>query len=175
MRRSLLLASALLVGLLIGPPPPVDAGAQDRLAAAGKRSCKSVTPRAMQEYAHIIEEGLTPADKDVRANGTDGEYAVAATNSYNLLDRAMKRILAGKSRLERSDPRVTTSAEGGMVKEHVRQSLDLLSEAGHWALISAIYHTSTHARDTFEMTIDALIEGQELFAESGRCYMSGHL
>lgn len=175
MGRSTLVVSALLVGLLVVSGASVPDGDRDLLAASGDRGCESVTPAALQSLAGSIDRALRTARKDATANGTNGEYAVAARNARDLLDRSKQRIEDGKRKLEASDPRVTTFAEGGTIKEHVRSSLDWMSEAGHWALISAAYHKSTDARDTFERTVDALAGGQKLFAESGRCYMSGYL
>lgn len=174
MRNSTLFAPALLtVMLIVGS---LQWSGDDRALLADElRGCDSVTPAALNAYAGTIERALKSAQKDARANGTDGSYAVAATNARDLLKRAQARIEDGADKLRATDPRVTTYAEGGMIKEHVRNSLDWMSEAGHWALISAIYHESTDARDAFEGTIEALADGQTLFAESGRCYMSGYL
>lgn len=174
MRKTTLFVPTLLVGMLIAVSVP-GSGDGRALLAVDLRGCDSVTPAALSSYARAIERALKSAQKDARANGTDGSYAVAATNARDLLDRAKTRIEDGADKLRASDPRVTTYAEGGMIKEHVRNSLDWMSQAGHWSLISAIYHESTDARDAFEGTITALAEGQTLFAESGRCYMSGYL
>ena len=174
MRKLMLLVPVLAAAMLI--LSSALANDDDRALLAGDiRGCDSVTPSTLDSYARTIERALKSAQKDARANGTTGSYAVAATNARDLLNRAKTRIDDGADKLRASDPRVTTYAEGGMIKEHVRNSLDWMSEAGHWALISAIYHKSTDARDAFEGTVTALADGQRLFAESGRCYMSGYL
>lgn len=145
------------------------------LAAAPLSACQSVTPQSVNAYAAAIDQALRHANADARANGENGSYAVAARNSRDLLDRAKKRVEDGAAKLRSSDPRVTTYAEGGMIKEHVRGSLDLMTQAGHWALISAAYHKSTDARNAFEGTVTALAAGHRLFAESGRCFLTNYL
>lgn len=151
-------------GTPAGPPLP-----------AANVNCATVTPGSLTAYARTIERALKSAQKDARANGSGGEYAVAATNARDLLQRSMERVEEGAERLQGADPRTTTYAEGGMVKEYVRSTLEWMPQAGHWALISAIYHKSVDARDAFEGTVTAMAEGQRLFAESGRCYLSGYL
>lgn len=145
------------------------------LAATPVSACQSVTPRSVSADAASIDRALRYANADARANGENGSYAVAARNSRDLLDRAKKRVEDGAAKLRGSDPRVTTYAEGGMIKEHVRGSVDLMTQAGQWALISAAYHGSTDARDAFKATVTALAEGHGLFAESGRCFLTNYL
>jgi len=144
-------------------------------AATPGSACQSVTPQSVSAYAATIDRALRYANADARANGENGSYAVAARNSRDLLDRAKKRVEDGAAKLRGADPRVTTYAEGGMIKEHIRGSLDLMTQAGHWALVSAAYHRSTDARDAFEGTVTALAEGHGLFAQSGRCFLTNYL
>jgi len=150
-----------------GDPPPV-------LPAADLDACSAITPRTVDAWAATIGRALRSATSDARANGQNGAYAVAARNSRDLLDRAKQRVDDGAAKLRASDPRVTTYSEGGTIKEHVRTSMDLLTQAGHWALVSAAYHKSTDARDAFEGTMTALGEGQRLYLESGRCFLSNY-
>jgi hypothetical protein len=68
---------------------------------------------------------------------------------------------------------VTTAAEAGTAKEHLRYVLEILPQAAHWAIISEIYHDSQDARRAFEGSIRVLADGNALFADAGRCYMDG--
>jgi hypothetical protein len=68
---------------------------------------------------------------------------------------------------------VTTAAEAGTTKEHVRSILNTVPQAAHWSMISEIYHKSPDARKAFEGSIAVLGQGNLLYAESGRCYMDG--
>lgn len=96
MKRSTLVVSALLVGLLVVSGASVPDGDRDLLAASGDRGCESVTPAALQSLAGSIDRALRTARKDATANGTNGEYAVAARNARDLLDRSKQRIEDGK-------------------------------------------------------------------------------
>ena len=75
--------------------------------------------------------------------------------------------------LSAADPTVTTAAEAGQTKEHVRTIIELLPQAAHWSIISEIYHDSRDARQAFEGSVAAIARGNEIFAEAGRCYMDG--
>ena len=166
---------ASLVVVFAWVPLTSSASPPEPASATTVVDCGAVTPASLTAYARTIERALKSAQKDARANGSGGQYAVAATNARDLLQRSMERVEDGADKLQGSDPRTTTYAEGGMVKEHVRSTLEWMPQAAHWALISAIYHESTDARDAFEGTVSAMAEGQRLFAESGRCYLSGYL
>lgn len=136
-------------------------------------SCTSITPRALDAYSKKIGNALKWASADASKNGRTGAYAVAATNSKNLLQRALDRSKKASADLRSADASVTTAAEAGTVKEHVRYILEIVPQAAHWAIISEIYHKSQDARKAFDASIVVLDEGNRLYAESGRCYMDG--
>ena len=160
-------AAALLLSAPSGPAPaPLEARAS---------SCATVTPQSLQTFERSIERALRSAESDARANGASGAYAVAATNSRDLLVRSRNRIQDAVTFLQSSSPGSTTYAEAGQVKEYVRSTFEWLSQAGHWALVSAAYHRSTDARNTFEGSLGALGEAQRVYGDSGRCYISGWL
>jgi len=158
---------ALTLTATLGATSP---GAPDASLAAG---CADVTPRSVQQLSRAIGAALRPATADASKYGTDGAYAVAATNSRDLLKRAQDRVDAAYDKLQVSNPRVTTYAEGGEVKEHVRSTFEWISQAGHWSLVSAAYHRSTDAHDAFDGAVRALEMATGLYAEAGRCFMSG--
>lgn len=160
--------AALLVAAVHGSEPAP-------LEASTAASCAAVTPQSLQLLQRSIERALRAAEADARANGETGAYAVAATNSRDLLARSRDRIRDAIDFLQSNSPGSTTYAEGGKVKEYVRSTFGWLSQAGHWAVISAAYHRSTDARDAFEGSITALGEAQRVYGDSGRCFMSNYL
>lgn len=162
------LATAMLALLIATPTVPP-------LGAAPANPCTDVTAQSVQRLQRSIQRALRTAEADTRANGQTGSYAVAATNSRDLLARSDKRIGEAITLLKTSSPGSTTYAEGGQVKEYVRNTFEWLSQAGHWALISAAYHRSPDARETFEGSVVALGEAQRVFGESGRCFMAAYL
>lgn len=135
--------------------------------------CATISPRSLESYGRTIAAAHRSASADASKNGTSGAYAVAATNSRDLLKRAVDRNAAAIAALEGSNPAVTTAAEAGTVKEHVRYILEVVPQAAHWSLISEIYHDSPDARKAFEGSVKVLEEGNRLFADAGRCYMDG--
>jgi hypothetical protein len=88
-----------------------------------------------------------------------------------LLQRALDRAKQARSDLG-NDPATTTPAEAGTVKEHLRNILETVPEAAHWAIVSEIYHKSADARKAFDGSVAVLEQGNALYAESGRCYMN---
>jgi hypothetical protein len=136
-------------------------------------SCAAISPRNLETYQRTITATHKSATADASRNGTSGQYAVAATNSRDLLERAQGRVTSAISDLRRSDPSVTTAEEAGTVKEHVRYILEVVPQAAHWSMISEIYHDSPEAWKAFEGSIKVLEEGNRIFAEAGRCYMEG--
>lgn len=135
--------------------------------------CTAISPRALTGYAQVIAAAHRWAVADASANGVSGRYAVAATNSRDQLKRAYDRSQAAIADLQNSSPSVTSAAEAGTIKEHLRYILELIPQAAHWAIISEIYHDSANARKAFEGSVEVLQRGSTLFAESSRCYMNG--
>lgn len=141
-------------------------------AEAGRSDpCRAITPKSLDSYTRTIQVALKWASADAAANGSSGQYAVAATNSRMLLQRALDRAGKARSDLGKSNPSTTTPAEAGTVKEHIRNILETVPEAAHWAIISEIYHKSTDAQKAFDASVIVLQQGNTLYAESGRCYM----
>jgi hypothetical protein len=133
-------------------------------------SCSAISPRRLTDYSQTIAAAHRAADADAARNGSSGQYAVAARNARDQLKQALDRATAAAADL-RTDPAVTTPAEAGTIKEHIRFILQLVPQAAHWAIISEIYHDSNQARQAFEGSVKVLSEGNLLFAEAGRCYM----
>lgn len=139
-------------------------------AGTAPNSCSAISPQSLKTYGLTIAAAHRAASADAEKNGTSGEYAVAARNSRDQLKQAQDRAAKAAADLG-SDPSVTTPAEAGTVKEHLRYILELIPQAAHWSIISEIYHDSPDARKAFEGSIKVLQEGNRLYAEAGRCYM----
>ena len=135
--------------------------------------CTAISPGSLSAYAQVVAAAHKWAAADASANGTSGRYAVAATNSRDQLKAAYDRTLSAIADLRKSGPSVTTAAEAGTIKEHIRYILQLVPQAAHWAIISEVYHDSPDARKAFEGSIEVLKRGNELYAETSRCYMNG--
>jgi hypothetical protein len=141
--------------------------------SAAPNPCAAISIGSLSDYARVIAEAHRWAVSDVSKNGSTGKYAVAATNSRDQLKRAHDRALAAVADLRKFDPSVTTAAEAGTIKEHLRFILELVPQAAHWAMISEIYHDSRDARQAVEGSVQVLQRGVPLYAESARCYMDG--
>lgn len=165
-------AGAVTAALAAGPGPSLEGTVPS--AAAPEDACSATTAVALSRLQDMIGESLRLAEADVRANGTDGKYAVAATNNRDLLVRSRDRVQTAKSFLQSNSPASTSYAESGKVKEYLRTTIPWLATAAHWATVSASWHRSSDARMSFDRTVAALGEAQKQFGESGRCFMSNY-
>ena len=94
----------------------------------------------------MIAQSRTKAESDVAANSESGAYASAA------MDNGAYNIHG-----------------------YAREIVTSFPYARHWAIISASYHQSTDARDSYELTSQALNLAGALGAQAGRCYMNQYL
>lgn len=142
--------------------------------------CASLNASTLGSYRSLIGRALASARADARANGTNGKYAVAATNTRDLLqrsyDRATQMVKFNQTQGNRN-PNSTTYVEAGNFKAYLQSILNWLPDAAHWATISAAYHRSQQAMAAFDGTVDAIQRGGQLIGDAGRCftapYMSG--
>lgn len=137
-------------------------------------NCRAVSTRAMQSLLSTLQNAYSAAQADARQNGTNGEYAVAANYSRNQIKTALDRAAAMLANHNSADPRTTTYAEGGTVKEYTRSILEGLPQAAHWATVSNIYHDSDDARRAFDGAASALDQTRTLWLNASNCYMDGY-
>lgn len=166
-----LLAAIALAWRRDGPPVGVRSGAV-------ASTCTSLNASSIGGYRNLIGKALEAARQDAIANGTDGAYKVAATNSRDILQRAYDRagqMVDFNQNQGNRNPNVTTYAEAGTIKVYLQSILNTLPDAAHWATISAIYHKSQQASDAFDRTIVAMNRGSQLMGYAGRCYVDHFL
>ena len=166
------LTLAVFVGGAVAPSPPADSD-DSRMSAADP--CSALNARTINGYQAMLKDALDVASRDARANGTSGAYAVAATNSRDLLQRAYDRATQMVQANQKSNPNSTTYAEAGQFKVYLQTILTWLPDAAHWATISAAYHRSQEAAETFDKTTAAMERGSQLIGEAGRCYTGPYL
>jgi hypothetical protein len=137
--------------------------------------CAALNAQTIDGYQRLLKEALDAATQDARANGVNGKYAVAATNSKDLLQRAYDRATQMVQSNRKSNPNSTTYAEAGQFKVYLQTILKWLPDAAHWATISAAYHRSQHAIVAFDKTADAMERGSQLIGDAGRCYTAPYM
>lgn len=139
--------------------------------------CAALTPAAIQQIIDVIAQSRTKAESDVAANGANGAYAIAAPYNLDYLKAAHDKMIALQSFLQTEGldtPYVTNASAAYNVHGYVREVVVALHYARHWATISAVYHKSTDARDSYELTSQALNLAEALGAQAGRCYMNAY-
>jgi hypothetical protein len=135
----------------------------------------------MQAVIDKIKDSLTKAMSDKTTNGTTGAFASAARDNVTYLTEArdkMETLLAwlytvGALGSPPGTPPTYVSNISAAYNIHgyVRETIMSLHYARHWAMISAVYHQSADARESYESTTEALDLIEPLGAQAGRCYM----
>jgi hypothetical protein len=173
----------------LSPTPPPSAGTppdrphpvpvKPQLESAAT-SCTSLTTAAIQAVINQIIASRDKAVKDDAANGAvNGPgYPSAARDNLAYLTQARDKMIVLRDWLQTAGvldpPPFVTNASGAYnIHGYVRETVVALHYARHWATISAVYHSSADARDSYELTTQALDLIEPLGAQAGRCYMSG--
>jgi hypothetical protein len=161
---------ALLVCLLA--PLPAMASPQGEADA-----CASLTPAALQQVIDKVTGSLAKAENDVSTNGTTGAYAIAAVYNRDYLAKVNKDLHFLQSWLTDlglDTPFVTNASAAYNIHGYVREAVYPLHHARHWATISVVYHHSTDAFDSYNLTSEALGLAEALGEQGGRCYISSY-
>jgi hypothetical protein len=140
----------------------------------GPSPCASLTPAAIQDVIDVIAQSRTKAESDVAANGVNGAYAVAAVYNLAYLQDAYDKMVALQSWLQTNGldwPYVSNVSAAYNINGYAREVVISLHYARHWGMISVSYHNSADARDSYELTSQALNLIDPLAAQAGRCYM----
>jgi hypothetical protein len=144
----------------------------------GPDPCASLTPAAIQHVIDVIAQSRAKAESDVAANGETGAYASAARDNLAYLVEAHNKMVALQNWLKDAgidSPYVTNASGAYNIHGYVREIVTSLHYARHWAIISASYHSSVDARDSYELTTQALNLVEALGSQAGRCYMNQYL
>ena len=165
----------------LAPPaillPPLPAGGPSARAPGGADPCASLTPEALQQVIGKVEKSLAKAEGDVNANGTTGAYAAAAVYNRDYLTEVHQDLLFLQSWLTNlglDKPFVTNATAAYNIHGYVREAVYPLHHARHWATISVVYHKSSDAFDSYNLTSEAIDLAEALGAQAGRCYMRGY-
>jgi hypothetical protein len=133
--------------------------------------------KALQQVIDKIAESLAKAESDVTANGTTGSYAIAAVYNRDYLAEVHQYLLFLQSWLKSQGldtPFVTNASAAYNIHGYVREAVCSLHYARHWATISVVYHNSSDAFESFNLTSEAIDLAEPLGAQAGRCYMRSY-
>ena len=142
--------------------------------AAAQGACSALTQPAIQAVISKIGQSRAEAQLDASANGITGAYAVAATYNLAYLQDAEKRFQdldAWLVSIGLYTPFVDNASASYSVHGTVRDVSNLLHHARHWASISAVYHTSSSAKNSIDRTSEALTLMDSLGASAVACYV----
>lgn len=171
--------SALAAGTPPSIPLPVKSKTKAAPGSAAPNPCAALTSAAIEAVISEIKRslGLAESDKTKNENNT---YGTAATYNVDTLSDARDRMEVLLAWLYGADvlgipnnpPSYVSNATGAYnVHGYVRETVTLLHLARHWALVSATWHGSLDAKNSYEATTDALNLIEPLGAEAGRCFM----
>jgi hypothetical protein len=164
------------------PPIPVKQKREPSRLLATTDPCASLTTAAIQAVIDKIIESRDKAVSDDAAHGAVGGpgYPSAANDNLAYLTQARDEMIVLRDWLQTAGvldppPFVTNTTGAYNVHGYVRETVVILHHARHWATISAVYHSSKDAMDSYELTTQALDLIEPLGAQAGRCYMSDYL
>ena len=169
-------------------PPPLPAPTSRNINVGPADPCTSLTDKAIQAVIDQIKASLARAMSDDAAHGpaasTPGAYPSAARDNVTYLTEArdkMETLLAwlysvGALGSPPGTPPtyVSNISAAYSIHGYVRETVISLHYARHWAIISASYHQSADARDSYEFTTEALALLEPLGAQAGQCYMEAY-
>jgi hypothetical protein len=154
--------------------PPLPAPTSTCLQGEAADPCTSLTPEALQQVIDKVNESLAKAQSDVSANFPAGLYAAAAVYNQDYLADVQQRLLFLQSWLKNlglDSPFVTNATAAFNIHGYVREAVNLLHNARHWATISVVYHQSLDAFESYNLTSEAINLAEALGAQAGLCYM----
>jgi hypothetical protein len=148
-----------------------------KVATSADDPCAALTPGAIKNVISAIDRSRAVANNDAAANGSSGAYASAARDNVARLTTAYDKMVALQTWLASENlgsPHVTNATAAYNVHGYTREAVSSMYEARHWATVSATHHRSTDARNSFDLTTNAITAAEALGANGGRCYMSGY-
>lgn len=137
------------------------------------KACELLTQSQLKIYLGKLSVLLKQANQDVELNGKTGAYPatainfqLAARNAYDTVQRMINWLNTGSNNL----PDNTNYVEASGIMQWMRNVIENLTIANHWATLSAIYHKSSFASCGKEESIRLLMEAVNLLYYAGRCY-----
>lgn len=170
-------ASAQDKGLppIAGTAAPAPLGAN---YAGNLRLCGGLTPLAFQHLVDLIDQSRARALGDVEAGGTTAAWLSAAKYNLAYLVDARSKVVALQDWLKAAKlatPYVSNATAAYNVAGYMREAAGYLQIARHHATVSAVHRKSKAARESFELTTQAIEVADALGAEGGRCYIGIYL
>jgi len=156
---------AVLAARTNSTTPPID----------GPDPCASLTPAAIQHVIDVIAQSRAKAESDVAATVAKGAYVVNAQYNLESLQRAHDKIIALQSWLQTNGydaPYVANHVAASSVHVYMGEVTVSLNYARVYATISAVHNKNKDARDSYELTTEALNLAEALGAQAGRCYVA---
>ncbi len=149
------------------------ASAQYAIRLQDGKACELITQSQLKIYLGKLGNLLKLAQQDVDKYGKTGAYPatainfhLAARNAYDTVQKMVNWLNTGSNNL----PDNTNYVEASGIMQWMRNVIDNLSVAHHWAILSSIYHQSSYASCGKEEAIRLLTEAVNLLYYAGRCY-----
>lgn len=147
--------------------------AQYAIRLADGKACELLSQSQLKIYLGKLEKLLNTAQQDVDKYGKSGAYPatainfhLAARNAYDTVQKMVNWLNTGSN----NNPEITNYVEGSGIMQWMRNVIDNLAIAHHWAILSSIYHQSAYASCGKEEATKLLLEAVNLLYYAGRCY-----
>lgn len=149
------------------------ANAQYAIRLPEGKACELLTQTQLKIYLGKLGTLLKLGQQDVDKYGKSGAYPatainfhLAARNAYDTVQKMINWLNTGSNNL----PDNTNYVEASGIMQWMRNVIDNLSVAHHWAILSSIYHQSPYASCGKEEATRLLMEAVNLLYYAGRCY-----
>ncbi len=137
------------------------------------KACELLTQSQLKIYLGKLDKLVKLGQQDVDKYGKTGAYPatainfhLAARNAYDTVQRMINWLNTGSNNL----PDNTNYVEASGIMQWMRNVIENLAIANHWAVLSSIYHQSSYASCGKEEAIRLLMEAVNILAYAGRCY-----
>jgi hypothetical protein len=139
--------------------------------------CRELTPQAFAALIDTLQVDIRQATTDCENFCETGAYASAPRANLDYLQIVLGQVQEFElwlADVEIDTPYITNTSAAYNVHGLARNAIEALHHARHWATISATYHGSSAARDSFDTTTQVIHQLETVGENGGLCYMSAY-
>ena len=144
---------------------------------APPEGCSELTPDAFGALLDTLDRGIAQAASDCDSFCKRGDYGSAAQANLdylNIVRDQVQELETWLAEVEGNAAFVTNASAAYNVHGLARNAILSLHYARHWATVSATYHGSKAARESFTTTTLAIQQLEALGENGGLCYMAAY-
>lgn len=137
-------------------------------------ACQSLTPAAITNPITLIDSSIAQAEIDLQKNGVTGRYPGAPKLNRDDLLYAKNIMVKLQSWLKANgldSPYVTNASASYNVYLSTADAIRGLHSARHWAAVSTSWNRAQAARNSIDLTTQAIYALEKLGTQATVCYV----